>query len=145
MAQPVRQPSLRAGQSMDWTSVAAWFSLPVQTGPGAHPASYAMSNESFPGVMRPSCSADHLNPFSAKVKERVELFLYSPSVPSWQDIRWNSPFRFSCKTTRNSPIPSILKSNIKAIWSINHGSWNKLYALHSWSCLEEGYCYSQRY
>jgi hypothetical protein len=26
------------------------FSAPVQTGPGAHPASYTMGNKSFPGV-----------------------------------------------------------------------------------------------
>ena len=29
------------------------FSAPVQTGPGAHPASYAMGTGSFPAVKRP--------------------------------------------------------------------------------------------
>jgi len=28
-------------------------SAPVQTGPGAHPASYTMGTGSFPGVKRP--------------------------------------------------------------------------------------------
>jgi hypothetical protein len=31
----------------------ARFSVPVQTGPAAHPASYTMSTGPFPGVKRP--------------------------------------------------------------------------------------------
>jgi len=63
--------------------VGARFSAPVQTGPGAHPASYAMDTESFPGVKQPGRGVDHPTPSSAEVKERVELYLYSPSGPSW--------------------------------------------------------------
>jgi len=37
---------------------------------------------SFPGVKRPGCGIDHPPPSSAEVKERVELYLYSPSGPS---------------------------------------------------------------
>jgi hypothetical protein len=29
--------------------------------------------------------ADHSPPSGAEVKERVELYLYSPSTPSWRD------------------------------------------------------------
>jgi hypothetical protein len=36
----------------------ARFSAPVQTGPGAHPASYTMWTGSFPGVKRPGRGAD---------------------------------------------------------------------------------------
>ena len=36
-----------------------WFSAPVQTGPGAHPASYTMGTGSFPGVKRQDRGADH--------------------------------------------------------------------------------------
>jgi len=61
----------------------ARFSAPVQTGPGAHPASYTMGTGSFPGVKRPGRGADHPPPSSPEVKERVELYLYSPSGPSW--------------------------------------------------------------
>jgi hypothetical protein len=50
----------------------------VQTGPGAHPASYTMGTGSFPGVKRPGRGADHPPPTSAEVKERVELYLYPP-------------------------------------------------------------------
>ena len=38
---------------------------------------------SFPGVKRPVRGVDHPPPSSAEVKERVELYLYSPSGPSW--------------------------------------------------------------
>ena len=68
---------------LDRIPAEARFSAPVQTGPGAHPASYAMSTGSFPGVKRPGRGVDHPAPSSAGVKERVELYLYSPSEPSW--------------------------------------------------------------
>jgi len=61
----------------------ARFSAPVQTGPGAHPAPYTMGTGSFPGVKRPRRGDDHPAPSTAEVKERVELYLYSPSEPSW--------------------------------------------------------------
>ena len=61
----------------------ARFSSPVQTGPGAHPASCTMGNGSFTGIKRPERSVDHPTPSSAQIKERVELYLYSPSGPSW--------------------------------------------------------------
>ena len=38
---------------------------------------------SFPGVKRPGRGVDQPPPSSAEVKERVELYLYSPSGPSW--------------------------------------------------------------
>jgi len=41
---------LRAGRSGDRIPVGARFSAPVQTGPGAHPASCTISTGSFPGV-----------------------------------------------------------------------------------------------
>ena len=61
----------------------ARFSAPVQTGPGAHPASCIMGTGSFPGVKRPGRGADHPPSHSAEVKERVELYLYSTSGSSW--------------------------------------------------------------
>jgi hypothetical protein len=30
------------------------------------------------------CEADHSPPFSAEVKEWVELYLHSPNMPSWR-------------------------------------------------------------
>jgi hypothetical protein len=61
----------------------ARFSAPVQTGPEAHPAPYTMGTGSFPGLKRPGHDVDHLSPSSAEDKERVELYPYSPSGPSW--------------------------------------------------------------
>jgi len=63
--------------------VGARFSAPIQTGPGAHPASYTMGIRSFLEVKRPGRDVDHPPPSSTEVKERVELYLYSPSGPSW--------------------------------------------------------------
>jgi hypothetical protein len=61
----------------------AKFSSPVQTGPGAHPASYTVGTVSFPGVKRPGRGVDHPPTSSAEVKERVELYYYSPYGPLW--------------------------------------------------------------
>ena len=55
----------------------ARFSAPIQTGPGAHPASYKIGTGSFPGVKRPRRGVVHSTLSSAEVKERVELYLYS--------------------------------------------------------------------
>ena len=51
--------------------------------PGAHPASYTMGTGSFQGLKWLECADDHPPPSSAEVKERVELYLYSPSGPLW--------------------------------------------------------------
>jgi len=37
----------------------------------------------FTGVKRPGHGVDHPSPSSTKVKERVNLYLYSPTGPSW--------------------------------------------------------------
>jgi hypothetical protein len=38
---------------------------------------------SFPGVKRPGRGVNHALPSSAEVKERIDLYRYSPSGPSW--------------------------------------------------------------
>jgi len=48
-------------------------------------ASYLMGTRgSFTGIKRPGREADHSLPSSAKVKERMELYLHSPNTPSWR-------------------------------------------------------------
>ena len=64
----------------------ARLSAAVQTGPGADPAYYTMGTGSFPGVKRPGRVVDQPPPCSARVKKRVQLYIYSPSVPSWPVI-----------------------------------------------------------
>ena len=61
----------------------ARFSAPIQTGPGAYPASCTMGTGSFPGVRRPGRGADHPPPSKCRGEERVGLYLYSRSGPSW--------------------------------------------------------------
>ena len=51
---------------------------------GAHPTSCTMGTGYLSrGVKRPGCGADHPPPSSAEVKERVELYHYSPFVRLW--------------------------------------------------------------
>jgi hypothetical protein len=52
---------------------------------------------SFPGVKRPGRGVDHPPSSSAEVKERVELYLYSPSGPSWPVLGRTLPL----------PLPSV--------------------------------------
>jgi hypothetical protein len=75
--------SLRDGRSGDRLPVGARFSAPVHIGPGAHPAPYTMGTGSFPGGKRSGRGVDYPSLSNAEVKERVGLYLYSPSGPSW--------------------------------------------------------------
>jgi len=61
----------------------ARFSAPVQTGSGVHPASHTMGTGSFSGVKRPGHGVGHTPLSSTEVKDKVELYVYSPSGPSW--------------------------------------------------------------
>jgi hypothetical protein len=71
------------GPTGELTPVEARFSAPFQIGPGAYPACYTMGTGSFPGKKRPRRGVDHPPTPSVEVKERAELYLYSPSGPSW--------------------------------------------------------------
>ena len=55
------------------------FSVTVQTGPGN------------PGVKRPGRGLDYPPQTKAEVKERVELYIYSHSGPSWTVMGRNLP------------------------------------------------------
>jgi hypothetical protein len=73
-----------------------------------------MGTESFPGVKRPERDVDHPHPSIAEVKERVELYLYSPSGPSWPVPGWTVPL--SCiEFTRQSKPQLIYKILKRAI------------------------------
>ena len=47
---------------------------------------------SFPAIKRPGRGVNHTPPSNAEVKERVELYLYSPCGPSWPVLGQTSPF-----------------------------------------------------
>ena len=68
------------GIELQW---GARFSTPVQTGPGAQPASYTTGTGSFLGVKRPGRGVGYPSTSSAEVEGRVELYNCSLSGPSW--------------------------------------------------------------
>jgi hypothetical protein len=72
---------LRSGRSGHRIPVGARFSAPVQTGPGAHPASCTMCTGSFPGVKSDRCVTLTHHSFQCRGHKRVELYLYSPYGP----------------------------------------------------------------
>ena len=51
------------------------------------PASYTMGTGSFAGVKQSRRGVDNSIPPSVQVRDRVELYIYSQSGPSWPDLR----------------------------------------------------------
>jgi hypothetical protein len=83
---------LRTARFGDRIPLVAKFSVPVQTGPGSHPASSTMGTGSFPGVNygRGVLLTNH--PFQCRGHGRVELNLYPPSGPHRACNGVTSPF-----------------------------------------------------
>jgi hypothetical protein len=71
------------------------FFAPVQTGPGAHLASYTMSIWFLPEVKRLGRGIYHPPQSSAEVKAGTELYTYFPFGSSWHVLWWTLPLR-SC-------------------------------------------------
>ena len=59
----------------------ARFPAPIQTGPGAHPASCTMGTESFLGERRPGRDVDHPPPSSAEVMKEQSYTSIPPLGP----------------------------------------------------------------
>jgi len=79
--------------------VGARFFAPVQIDSGAHPTSCTVGAGSFPGVKKLGCGVDNPLTSSAGAKERVELYLYSPSGSSWLVVGQTVvPLPLSCTT-----------------------------------------------
>jgi len=57
----------------------------------------------FPGVTRPECGND-THPSSAEIKERVELYLYSPSVSWWPVLLLIFTFTFTALESGKSRV-----------------------------------------
>jgi hypothetical protein len=84
----------------------ARFSAPVQTDPGAHPASQTLGTGSFPGVKAGGLWRWPPTPSMAAVKERVQLYIYSSLGPSWPVPGWTLETlldnQFKLKATGNA-------------------------------------------
>ena len=63
----------------------ARFSATVQTGPGAHPASYTMGTGSFAGVKRPWRGVDHPPHLVSRLKKEYSL----PLLPLWAFVAYS--------------------------------------------------------
>ena len=61
-----------------------------------------MGTGSFLGVKRPGRGADHPPPSKRRGHERVELYLYSPSEPSWPVIGRTFTFTFTFYYTKRN-------------------------------------------
>jgi hypothetical protein len=66
-----------------WGGEGRDFPHPSRPAPGANPATYTLGTGSFPGLKRTGRGVDHPPPSSVEVKERAELYIYSPCGRSW--------------------------------------------------------------
>jgi hypothetical protein len=82
---------------------------------GSSSLPYDGNRVSFPGVKRPGRGVDKppTTPSSAKVKERIKLYLYSPSGPLWPVIGWNVPLLLPAYKREQSPS---IQSEICRCW-----------------------------
>jgi hypothetical protein len=61
--------------------------------PNCRVASHTKGTGSCLGVKRLGSDIDHPTPSSTEVKGRIELYIYSPSRPSWPVLGWTVPFK----------------------------------------------------
>ena len=93
MSPPSRTNQSHYGLGGPWIESrwGARSSAPTQINRGAHSVSYTMGTGSFQRIKRSECAVNHPPPSSAEVRERVDLYLYSSCVPSWQVIGLTLP------------------------------------------------------
>ena len=92
--------TLRAGRSEDRIPMGARFSAPAL--PSGPPSLCTMGTGSFPGLKRPWRGVDHPPRSSAEVKERIELYIYSPLWAFMAGYREDFTFHVRCLTTLSS-------------------------------------------
>jgi len=98
----------------------------LQIGAGVHPASYTMRTGSFSGEKGQGVALT-THPHLAQVKERGELYIYSPSRPSWPVIGWTLTLPFT-------PYDDRFRSKHVALEKGVHVTRNSVYLLGSRRC-----------
>ena len=94
-----------------------------------------MGSWSFPGIKRLGHGIDHPPPSSAEVKERVELYLYSPSAPLWPLLGWNLPLPSNTAILQQQYMKSLGQLLVKMWWEkhiLLSGFLNKNVGNFSW-------------
>ena len=87
--------SVRAGRSGDRIPVGGEIYHTRPDWPWGSPSLlYNGYRVCFPGVKRPGRGIDHPSPLSVEAKVRVELYIFSPSGPSWPVRGWAWPLRW---------------------------------------------------
>ena len=122
---------LRAGRSGDRIPVEARYSALVQNGPGAHPASWV------PGLFAGGKAAGVWSwpptSSSSKDKERVELYIYSPSGPSCPFLGRNLPLPlkerriFGFPVTLSKCLPDTAYVHLPALHFPFVAQWNTIF------------------
>ena len=82
---------IATGYGLDCTGIESRWGARFSA-PEAHPASYTRGTAFFLGVQRPERGVHHPSPSSIEVKERVQLYICSPSEPSWLVTGWTLHF-----------------------------------------------------
>jgi len=81
-------------------------------------SSYTVGTGSLPGVKWPERGVDHPHLTSAKVKERVELYIYSLSGPLWSVLGYTSPSCLQIFAGHWIKLPSIKIKNMNDMHNI---------------------------
>ena len=81
------------------------FSAPLQTGPGVLSASFAMRTGLFRGGKAARASRWPPTQSSTQLKERLDLYSYSPSAPSWPILVRNLPLTLPLHSVRYKTQP----------------------------------------
>jgi len=89
------------------------FSAPVQTDPGAHPASYTVGTGPFPGVKRPGRGVDHLPQLAPRLKKEWAI----PLPPLWAFVGCSRvTFTFTCRPALGRSVAG--RYNVQCVYSL---------------------------